>query len=88
MPHGSSAVTTFGVTAALFYYAFSLAETAEAETEALLRNILPDSVAERLKERSGEPVAESYADVSVLFADLRGSSPSRAASGRNGRSRC
>ena len=68
----SSAVTTFGVTAALFYYAFHLAETAEAETEALLRNILPDSVAERLKERSGEPVAESYADVSVLFADLKG----------------
>jgi len=67
----SSAVTAFGVTAALFYYAFHLAETAEAETEALLRNILPDSVVERLKERSGDPVAESYADVSVLFADLK-----------------
>src|SRR4051795_3674041 len=68
----SSAVTTFGVTAALFYYAFSLAAKAEAETEALLRNILPDSVVERLKAHPGEAIAESYADVSVLFADLKG----------------
>src|SRR3954469_10950576 len=68
----SSAVTAFGVTAALFYYAFSLAAKAEAETEALLRNILPDSVVERLKAHPGEAIAESYADVSVLFADLKG----------------
>src|SRR5829696_6359779 len=57
----SSAVTTFGVTAALFYYAFSLAEAAEAETEALLRNILPDSVVEQLKAHPGEAIAESFA---------------------------
>src|SRR3954468_11598570 len=68
----SSAVTTFGVTAALFYYAFHLATKAEAETEALLRNILPDSVVERLKANPGEAVAESFADASVLFADLKG----------------
>ena len=71
----SSAITTFGVTAALFYYAFHLAEAAEAETEALLRNILPDSVVERLRARSGEAVAESFAEASVLFADLKGFVP-------------
>jgi adenylate cyclase len=71
----SSAATAFGVTAALFYYAFHLAEAAEAETEALLRNMLPDSVVERLKAQSGDPVAESYSEASVLFADLKGFVP-------------
>src|SRR5215203_537438 len=59
----SSAVTTFGVTAALFYYAFSLAAKAEAETEALLRNILPDSVVEQLKAHPSQAIAESFANV-------------------------
>jgi adenylate cyclase len=68
----SSAVTTFGVTAALFYYAFRLAAKAEAETEALLRKVLPDSVVERLKANPGEAIAESFAEASVLFADLKG----------------
>jgi adenylate cyclase len=68
----SSAVTAFGVTAILFYYAFYLASRAEAETEAVLRNILPDSVVERLKARPGEPIADSIPEASVLFADLKG----------------
>jgi adenylate cyclase len=67
----NSALTAFGVTAAIAYYAFSLAERAEAETEALLRNILPEKIVERLKERPGEPVAEAYAEASVLFSDLK-----------------
>ncbi|HVL70752.1 MAG TPA: adenylate/guanylate cyclase domain-containing protein [Beijerinckiaceae bacterium] len=69
----SSALTAFVVTAALAYYAFRLAETAEAETEALLRNVLPESVVERLK--AGEAVAESFAEASILFADLQGFVP-------------
>ena len=68
----SSAATAFGVTAALFYYAFRLTAKAEAETEALLRNILPESVVERLKANPGEAIAESFGDTSVLFADLKG----------------
>jgi adenylate cyclase len=67
----NSALTAFGVTAAIAYYAFSLAERAEAETEALLRNVLPEKIVERLKERPDEPVAEGYSDASVLFSDLR-----------------
>lgn len=68
----SSAFATFSVIAALFYYAFRLTEQAEAETEAVLRNILPDSIVERLKARPGQPIADSFAEASVLFADLKG----------------
>ena len=40
--YAQSAVTTFGLIAASVYYAFSLAERAKAETDAVLRNVLPD----------------------------------------------
>lgn len=39
------------------------------ETERLLLSILPQSIAERLK-RKPETIADSFADVTVLFADL------------------
>jgi adenylate cyclase len=39
------------------------------ETERLLLSILPESIAERLK-RSPETIADSFAEVTVLFADL------------------
>jgi adenylate cyclase len=47
----SSAVTTFALSAMIAYYAFRLAERAEAETKALLRNILPDKIVDRLRDR-------------------------------------
>lgn len=50
------------------------AETAmEAEyerSEALLTNILPASIAERLKDPAIDVIADSYSDASVLFADI------------------
>jgi adenylate cyclase len=54
------------------WYAFRLVEQARAETDALLHNILPDSVADRLKARPGEIIADSHDQVSVLFADISG----------------
>jgi adenylate cyclase len=42
-------------------------------SEALLRNILPDAVAERLKD--GEVVADRFEAVTVLFADIVGFTP-------------
>ena len=66
------AVTTFGLIAASVYYAFSLAERAKAETETVLRNVLPDSVVERLKSNPGEGIADGFAQASVLFADISG----------------
>jgi class 3 adenylate cyclase/HAMP domain-containing protein len=41
------------------------------ENERLLLNILPEPIAERLK-RSDEPIADAFAEVTVLFADLVG----------------
>lgn len=58
---------------------FALREIAQAEaameaeyarSEALLANILPASVAERLKNSATDVIADSYPDASVLFADI------------------
>ena len=40
-------------------------------SDALLRNVLPDEVAEQLK-NSSEPIAEFFPEVTVLFADIVG----------------
>ena len=41
----------------------------QKRSEALLLNILPENIAERLK-YSDEPVADGFSDVTVMFADL------------------
>jgi class 3 adenylate cyclase len=43
----------------------------QARSEALLRNVLPDRVAEQLK-GSDEPIADYFPEVTVLFADIVG----------------
>ena len=67
----SSSATVFALTAAISYYAFRLAERAEAETEALLRNILPDEIVDRLRARPDQPIADAFREVSILFSDIR-----------------
>jgi adenylate cyclase len=67
-----AAITTMALIGATVYYAFSLAETAKAEIDQLLRNILPDSIVERLKARPATIVADSFDDASILFADISG----------------
>jgi adenylate cyclase len=44
------------------------------QSDALLRNVLPDSIAERLK-RSDDRIAESFESASILFADVAGFTP-------------
>jgi adenylate cyclase len=66
------AVTTVLLIAASVYYAFSLAERAKAETDAVLRNVLPDAIVERLKAKPGTLIADSIDDASVMFADISG----------------
>jgi len=68
----SSAVTTFCIIALIVGYAFTVADQARAEADALLANILPTAIAERLKERPEQRVADSVAEASVLFSDLVG----------------
>lgn len=70
-----AAITTFGLIAASVYYAFRLAENAKAETDRLLRNILPDTIVERLKNEPGQPISDTFHDASILFADISGFVP-------------
>jgi adenylate cyclase len=67
----SSAVSVFAVSAAVAYYEFRLAGRAEAATETLLRNILPDEIVDRLREHPEEPIAEAFAEASILFSDIQ-----------------
>lgn len=70
-----AAITTMVLIAAIVWYAFRLVDQARGETDALLRNILPASVVDRLKAKPGEPIADQFEDVSVLFADISGFVP-------------
>lgn len=67
----SSAITTFAIIVAIVYYALRLAERAEAETEALLRNILPEEIVDRLRTHPDEPIADAFAEASILFSDIQ-----------------
>ncbi len=71
----NSAITTFAMIAVIVYYAFSLADRAETEADQLLKIVVPAAIAERLKARPGEPISDSIAEASVLFADLVGFTP-------------
>lgn len=68
----TASITTFGLIAATVYYAFHLAERAETQTEMLLRNILPETIVDRLKAAPDTTIADSFEAASVLFADLQG----------------
>jgi len=68
----SSAATTFCIIALIVGYAFTVADHARAEADSLLANILPEAIAERLKARPGERIADSVDAASVLFTDLVG----------------
>jgi len=48
------------------------AERERQRSENLLLNILPPSVAERLKERQDVLIADAYPEASILFADMAG----------------
>lgn len=64
---GSAFIITF-VTAAYFTWQ---KETYRQRSESLLLNILPASIAARLKEKPGQ-IVDSYSSVSVLFVDIVG----------------
>ena len=75
----SSAVSSVVMIIATIWY--TLRETERAETameaeyvrsERLLTNILPESIADRLKDPSHTVIADKYDDASILFADIAG----------------
>jgi class 3 adenylate cyclase len=53
----------------------NLVRRAEAQTDALLRNVLPESVADRLMMEPDRAIADSFKQATVLFADLVGFTP-------------
>ena len=50
----------------------AIAEFEYERSEALLTNVLPAVVADRLKSRAGEVIADRYDEASILFADMAG----------------
>ena len=68
----TAVVTTFSVVSIVVYYAFRLVEQAQAETDALLHNILPDTIVDRLKQAPDATIANEFAEASVMFADIAG----------------
>ncbi len=75
MLYVNAVFTTVGLIAASVYYAYLLADRAQAEVDALLRNILPEDVVERLKDHPGATISDSFKQASVLFADIVGFTP-------------
>ncbi len=70
--HAMAVATTFCVISIVLFYAFRLVEQAEAETDALLHNILPGAVVNQLKEAPDATIANEFDEASVLFADIKG----------------
>ncbi|MEM1199435.1 MAG: adenylate/guanylate cyclase domain-containing protein [Pseudomonadota bacterium] len=70
-----SATSIMAIIAIVVWYALRVAADAEERSERLLRNVLPDSVAEQLKNRPNQMIAERYDAATVLFADLSGFTP-------------
>jgi adenylate cyclase len=70
-----SAVNVFALTGGLTYFSFRLVERAEAATEALLENILPRPVIDRLREHPEQSIADAFERASILFSDIQGFVP-------------
>lgn len=71
----TSALTAFSIVAVVAFYAMTLVRRAEAQMDALLRNVLPESVADRLMMEPDRAIADSFKEATVLFADLVGFTP-------------
>lgn len=67
-----SAVSIMLVLAVIVWYAFSIASDAEARSERLLKNVLPEQIAERLRDEPDEVIADKFDEATVMFADIVG----------------
>jgi adenylate cyclase len=67
-------IVILGFIFAMLFYYVRQRSTLLRESESLLRNILPDEVADRLK-RSPEMIVDDFEDASILFADVAGFTP-------------
>jgi len=70
--YGNSAVSIMAIIFLIVFYGFRLVRIAEAQTDALLHNMMPAPIVERLREDPGEIIADAYEQATVVFADLKG----------------
>jgi adenylate cyclase len=78
-PQAAFALIATGLVAfAIVAYFVRQRDRFQEQSDALLRNVLPDEIAERLKRSSGT-IAQDFPEASVLFADLAGFTPMSAA---------
>ena len=70
--YANSAISVMAIVFLIVFYAFRLARLAEAQTEALLRNMMPGIIVDRLRDTPETTIAENFEEASVLFADLAG----------------
>jgi len=70
--YANSAVSVMAIVFLIVFYAFRLARLAEAQTEALLRNMMPGMIVDRLRDDPATTIAENFDEASVVFADLVG----------------
>lgn len=66
----TSIVSIMTIIFVVIYYAFFLTAKAQAQTDALLRSIMPHEIVNRLKDQPGVTIAEKFDNVPVLFADI------------------
>ncbi|MGE0212552.1 MAG: adenylate/guanylate cyclase domain-containing protein [Parvibaculaceae bacterium] len=69
--YANSAVSIMAIVFLVVFYGLRLARIAEAQTDALLHNMMPASIVQRLKDDPGQTIAESFDEATVLFADLK-----------------
>lgn len=67
-----SAISIMLVLAAIVWYAFSIAADAEERSDRLLRNMLPEKIADRLREEPDQIIADKFDEATVMFADIVG----------------
>ena len=67
-----SVISIMAIIGVVIYYAFTLVRDARARSDALLLNILPEMIAERLKAEPDRTIADLHDEATVLFADMTG----------------
>lgn len=67
-----SASTIMIILGLVVWYAFRVAADAEARSERLLNNVLPEKIADQLMEYPNDPIADRFDEATVLFADIVG----------------
>jgi adenylate cyclase len=70
--YANSAISVMAIVFLVVFYAFRLTRLAEAQTDALLYNMMPEKIVQRLKEDPTATIADAYDQASVLFSDLKG----------------